>query len=180
MPFPFWELYFSSASGTSAPAKTQYGAEIVHWPCRRTQGCVCVSVHVCVCTQKQMCAVQNKWGYSECHKTDNLWPVSAISQAKGVRWVGIKTLTVLFTLKKQRGVQADEQRYWERVIKEKQSLMFVLWQFILISSCSPYMVLRNRAAAFFWGGQCGGGCMGSSAAGIHHSLPARPLHLAVN
>lgn len=32
MPFPFWELYFSSASGTSTAAKTQYGAEIVHWP----------------------------------------------------------------------------------------------------------------------------------------------------
>lgn len=111
---------------------------------------------------------------------DNLWPVSAISQAKGVRWVTIKTLTVLFILKKQQGVSADEQRYRERVIKEKQSLMFLLLQFLLIWLCSPYMVLRNRAAAFFWGGWCGGGCMGSSAAGIHHLLPARLLHLAVN
>lgn len=127
-----------------------------------------------------MCALQNKWGYSECHKMGNLWPVSAISQTKGVRWVGIKTLTVLFTLKKQQGVPADEQRHWERVIKEKQSLMFLLLKFLLILLCSPYMVLRNRAAAFFWGGRCGGGCVGSSAAGIHHLLPARLLHLAVN
>lgn len=102
-----------------------------------------------------MCALQNKWGYSECHKMGNLWPVSAISQTKGVRWVGIKTLTVLFTLKKQQGVPADEQRHWERVIKEKQSLMFLLLKFLLILLCSPYMVLRNRAAAFFWGGWCG-------------------------
>lgn len=53
--------------------------------------CLSKRAHACVRAQKQMCAAQNKWGYSECHKMDNLWPVSAISQTKEVRWVSIKT-----------------------------------------------------------------------------------------
>jgi len=53
--------------------------------------CLCKRACACARTRKQMCPVQDKWGHSECHKMDNLWPVSAISQTKEVRWVSIKT-----------------------------------------------------------------------------------------
>lgn len=87
-----------------------------------------------------------------------------------------ENLTGLFSLEKQQGVPADEQRYWGRVIKEKRSLMFVLLQFLLILLYSPCLVLGTRAAAVLWGVWG----MGSSGAGICDLLPAGILNLGVN
>lgn len=95
--FPLRALFLFSLGDLNTSQNSIWGwnctraAPALTVPAAGTEGRVCVSVHVRVRAEKQMCAVQNKWGYLECHKTGNLWPVSAISQSGEVRRASIKS-----------------------------------------------------------------------------------------